>query len=144
MSPKRTIFILVRIHIIPMTILYIDDDPDDRETFKEALWALDLSYKYIEATGGKSALQILNSVVPGCIFLDVNMPEMNGREVLLKIRSLKKLHHVPVVMFSTQMTRDDIVEFKSKGAAHGIAKPVRFNDLCATLRSVIQELAVKP
>ncbi|HMG93867.1 MAG TPA: response regulator [Chryseolinea sp.] len=123
-----------------MTVLYIDDDPDDRKIFQDALAVVDLSYRYIEAHDGKSALETLDSIIPDCIFLDVNMAETSGREVLLHIRSLNNLRHVPVVMFSTWMSRDDIVEFKSNGATHGIEKPWSFDELCSILRSVIHDL----
>jgi CheY-like chemotaxis protein len=76
-----------------MTILYADDDKDDRDLLSEALEQIDPSISCITAHDGKEALSILqeNRTLPDYIFLDVNMPVMDGKKCLTELKKNSKL-----------------------------------------------------
>ena len=85
-----------------MVILYADDDEDDREIFVEILKNIDEGIRLVQAEDGFHTLTILDSIdLPDIIFLDINMPVLNGYETLAEIRKDKRFSQVKVVMFST-------------------------------------------
>src|SRR5436190_11257485 len=121
----------MRIH--PLTILCIDDDSDDIECFREALGAVDASCVCMSALGADEGLLVLETTVPDVIFLDINMPRIDGHEALVSIRKVKALDHVPVYMLSTSIFSEDLDGFKRDGATGGFRKPETFLGLCEIL-----------
>ena len=81
-----------------MTILYIDDDPDDREFFREAVHYMDPAIMCHTAEDGAKGLRDLDEMIimPDFIFLDVNMPIMNGRQFLIEIKKRPR-HLLPLI-----------------------------------------------
>lgn len=81
-------------------ILQIDDDPEDCELFQEALKAVS-GADYHAIHDAFKALTVLKSgsLVPDIIFLDLNMPRMDGREFLEAIKGVKALKAIPVILF---------------------------------------------
>ena len=120
-----------------MTLLYIDDDIDDRAIFSEALEHIDPSSVFVGAATGEAALKILLTTVPDYILLDVNMPELTGRDVLHRIRLNRDLKDVPVIMFSTSINERDRKEFLAAGANDCVTKPSGFEQLCEVIRSIL-------
>jgi len=126
--------------ILYKRLFIIDDDLEDQEIFMEVLKEIDPSIMCFSATSGEEALRKLeaeSAVLPDLIFLDVNMPKLNGKQVLKELKKARKLHHIPVIMYSTSFAPRDIVEIKELGAAHHLLKPLRFDDLCHALRGVL-------
>jgi CheY-like chemotaxis protein len=80
-----------------MNILYIDDDAEDREIFREAVQSIDPDIVFNVAQDGLEGLKTIreSSIVPDFIFLDVNMPRMDGRTFLNEIRKISMLHEIP-------------------------------------------------
>lgn len=116
--------------------MLIDDDHDDHDFFKEALKELDYKVDLVQATSGPEALKILDAPgarLPDCIFLDMNMPGMDGQECLLKIRSKKFLNEIPVVIYSTSSNKDDIKRSHENGAIDYIIKPASIKTLISAL-----------
>ncbi|HEX8039813.1 MAG TPA: response regulator, partial [Chryseosolibacter sp.] len=76
-----------------MSILYVDDDPEDIEIFHDAVRTVDPSVEYITATSGGEALKFLNTTqsLPDYVVLDINMPRMDGKLCLLEIRKDPRL-----------------------------------------------------
>jgi CheY-like chemotaxis protein len=120
-----------------MTILCIDDDPEDREVFCDALYTIDTSYKCITATNGATGLNVLHSIKPDVIFLDMNMPVLDGKQTLEEIRKDDGLKEVKVCIFSTSITPFETETYKKMGANYCVKKPNSFKDLCSTLKVVI-------
>ena len=114
-------------------VLCIDDDNEDLDIFEEALSEINLSFTCIKAHDGKEGLTFLKSTIPDYIFLDINMPRMNGIEVLRLIRKQSRLDKVPVIMFSTTIPNEK--ELKKEGATKCIAKSSTFTDLCKVLQT---------
>jgi len=117
-----------------------DDDPDDRELFIEALRTIDPDCACITATDGEEALHKLNNglpQLPDFIFLDLNMPKVNGRECLALIKKNDKLNQIPVIIYSTSAEQKDIEQTTKSGAAYFLQKPNRFDDLSKALENII-------
>lgn len=87
-------------------ILCVDDDDDDRDFICEAVKEIDPTVDVLHASNGLLACNMLTAFTethefPCLIIMDINMPIMNGREALAKIKSKRELEEIPVVMFST-------------------------------------------
>ncbi|MEI3800925.1 MULTISPECIES: response regulator [unclassified Chitinophaga] len=118
------------------TLLMVDDDEDDQEFFKLALGTIREEITFTAAGNGQEAFDLLHTrtVMPDIIFVDMNMPLMNGFAFLEKIKATPHLEHIPVIMFSTSDEKHEIARAKSLGAVDFITKPARFNELCRLLQ----------
>ncbi|HEU5147970.1 MAG TPA: response regulator [Chryseosolibacter sp.] len=122
-----------------MVILYVDDDPEDIEIFEEAVKETDSSIRCLLASNGKQAMEILQmDPMPDFIFLDINMPVINGKSVLLEIRKDKKFNNIPIVMYSTAMSSVDVHEYKKMGADFFLKKHDTFQQLCEDLSAILR------
>ncbi len=95
------------------TILLVDDDPDDLMLLKDAIESLGEKYDFIEANDGRSALNflkksIVEQTLPSLVVLDINMPILDGREMLAIMKSDPQLKDVKVVVFTTSSNPTDI------------------------------------
>lgn len=124
------------------TILLADDDLDDTEMFCEAL--IDVNEKVIChcAANGNEVLDILNKLDenPDLIFMDVNMPIMNGWECLKVLKKDKKYQNIPVIMISTSSHKKDVDTASDLGCIGYFVKPNNFNDLKYILNSITSNL----
>src|SRR3981081_3122691 len=91
-------------------ILYAEDDFDDFESVKEALEQLNGHVKIHHAKNGQELISYLNSEesIPTLFILDLNMPVMDGKEVLEWIKQNPKYKEVPVMVFTTSSREEDI------------------------------------
>ncbi|MES2679745.1 MAG: response regulator [Bacteroidota bacterium] len=122
--------------------LLIDDDVDDQEVFKMAVASLDIAVEVATANGGSQAFEILNrNELPDCIFLDLNMPLMNGREFLKKIKNIDRLKEIPVLIYSTSTDAKDKTDMIFLGAAQFIIKPNSMNDLIVILKKELARVS---
>ncbi len=111
--------------------LLVDDDIDDSALFKNILHEASPSVSLQNAYNGKEALDILRSeeILPDAIFLDLNMPLMDGKECLAEIKSDDELKDIPVIMYTTSSHSKDIEDTMLKGAVCFITKPSNVNEL---------------
>ena len=124
----------------PAILLLVDDDADDRELFLHALSKLSLdSVRCETAVDGPDALKQLASgaVSPDLIFLDLNMPLMNGHQVLQKLKADADTRDIPVVILSTASDTHSIAQARQAGASCFFTKPVRMVDWSTMLRSAM-------
>jgi CheY-like chemotaxis protein len=124
------------------TILIIDDDDDDddRELFSDAINEVDSAIQYVAVKNGEEALTLLkdkNTALPDYIFLDLNMPRMNGKQCLAEIKKDERLRFIPVIIYSTTRRPKDEEEMKQLGAAYFLTKPALFNDICKAIVFVL-------
>jgi CheY-like chemotaxis protein len=117
-----------------------DDDQDDQELFIGALQQIDGSCICLTAFDGEDAIQKLTTatVLPDIIFLDLNMPKINGKQCLANIKGSPVLQKVPVIIYSTSADQKEIQETELLGAAFFLQKPNRFTDLCTALEKIVQ------
>lgn len=121
----------------PCAILVVDDDPGDTMLICEALAAGPRPYQVFTAADGSEGLQHLRAH-PGTdlVLLDVNMPGMNGHEVLAAIKADDTLRHIPVVIFTTSTAPADVLNtYRLHGSAY-VTKPVDFDAFGHALRQV--------
>ena len=117
-----------------------DDDPDDQELFIEALHEVDELCVCVTAFDGLEALGKLfgsKLYIPDIIFLDLNMPRMNGKECLAEIKKNSLLKEVPVIIYSTSADKKDMIEAMQLGAVFFLQKPNRFEELSLALKHII-------
>ena len=119
-------------------LLLIDDDTDDQEIFISAIGIVSASVICTAMTDASEALQKLltGELRPDLIFVDLNMPIMNGQEFLAKLKKEEHLQSVPVIIFSTSASPETIANTKELGAANFITKPNSFNELVKILSSL--------
>jgi DNA-binding response OmpR family regulator len=120
-------------------ILLVDDDADDQELFMEALNEVDASINCIISSNGLDALKVLNDSLslPDYIFLDLNMPRLNGKGFLTEVKKNKNLSSIPIIIYSTSKNEVDVRETKQLGASFFLTKPHKFSELRAAISLII-------
>lgn len=124
-----------------MKCFLIDDDEDDREIFSIALSETDHCNTCVTASNGEDALRILNTepdFTPDYIFLDLNMPLMNGKTCLKELRKIDRLKDVPIIIFTTSSYARDIEDTLNLGASHYLVKPSSISSLTKILLSFFE------
>lgn len=122
------------------TCFLIDDDLDDQEIFMLALKDLDKPIDCVTAEDGAMALQILRddpAFIPDYIFLDLNMPRMDGKQCLSEIKKDTRLRGIPVIIYSTSSDPRDIQETKQLGASDYIIKQTSIGALRKILNTFL-------
>ena len=120
-------------------ILHIDDDEDDQEIFLTALLEVTRNVIYSALGSAAAALKQLNAneLKPDVIFLDLNMPEMNGQQFLVERNKYESLKRIPVIVLSTSAHKPTIQRVKELGAKDFITKPDSFEELINKLRLIL-------
>lgn len=104
-------------------ILVVDDDPQIRRLIKVTLQSK-FNFEIIEAENGYTALQKIETEKPFLVILDIMMPELNGIELIEKLKTNEETKDVPVIICSAVNDRARVVELFSKGVADYIVKPI--------------------
>jgi CheY-like chemotaxis protein len=120
-----------------MQILHIDDDSEDSEYLFEALSSINRSIGFQTATDGLKALKILDSTKMDFIFLDINMPIMNGRECIEKIKNDANFRKIPVVVLSTTINQSEVESFNKFGVYKFLKKPINYNLVKPALENIL-------
>jgi len=127
-----------------MNILIVDDDEDDRSIIVEILGELDKSIQHVSYEEGKDALDFLkgnHDALPDLIFLDLNMPMMDGKEFLKILKRDPVLMHIPVAIYTTSKLPQDVEETRILGASHFIVKPSNFQELKNEISDLLADLS---
>ena len=120
-------------------VLVIDDDVDTIELLKRIL--LLANFDVASSKTGLDALDMVDRVKPDVILLDLMMPEMDGREILSRIRS-KTMS--PVIVVSALTNKDTVVELLNQGSDDYITKPFHRDEIIARINAVIRRSRYKP
>jgi CheY-like chemotaxis protein len=122
------------------TCLLIDNDVDDQEIFSMALGEIDSTISCLMADDGLSAIEKLTTN-PGYtlsyIFIDMNMPLMDGKQCLQEIRKIPAYAQVPIYIYSTAANPTLVAEAKALGATDFIMKPAGFRELVELLANLV-------
>lgn len=121
---------------------FIDDDADDRELFCEAVEIIDRDIDCRTASTGLEALRYLSETpdfTPECIFIDMNMPLLNGVESLSEIRKNPKLQHTRIYLFSTMASPGLRDEASALGAAGFLEKPSSMQQMNQMLTRILKQ-----
>lgn len=122
-------------------VFLIDDDFDDQEFFSLAVKKLNELNECVFATDGEYGLEMIRSdeqFIPDYIFIDYNMPRMNGLECLQEIKKMDRLRDTPVYMYSTSDNPATMEQAKSLGATAFIVKPSALQVLVEILKVIIR------
>jgi CheY-like chemotaxis protein len=114
-------------------VLCADDDPDDRNLLAGAINELEPSYTVLTASNGEDALEKLlqlNSIGhnPCLVILDMNMPVLDGKETLERLKSHAHWYYLPVVIFTTS-PREQYADIALKYDVHIITKPAKYSGM---------------
>lgn len=130
-----------------IVILMADDDPEDVMLARDALAESRLANVMNTVQDGEELLDYLhqrgrynaqNAPRPGLILLDLNMPRLDGREALARIKSDPSLRRIPVVVLTTSKAEEDVFRSYDLGANSYITKPVTFDSLVNVVRNLAE------
>lgn len=124
----------------PLRVLLSDDDEDDRLIFKEIMDEMDKDISVNMVNNGKQLMDFLaneKNLLPHIIFLDLNMPNMNGIECLKEIRSHEKYSDISISIYSTSTSEKDIDDTFIFGANIYITKPAAYSELKKVLAKAL-------
>lgn len=133
------------VHKEPVVILMADDDDDDFLLTKKALKQSKLLNTLVRVSDGEELTDYLlnkgkyegvETLRPGIILLDLNMPRKDGREALKEIKTHENLRDIPVVVFTTSKAEEDIYKTYQLGVNSFITKPVTFGNLLEVMTSL--------
>ena len=123
-----------------LTIFYADDDPDDQDFFKIIIDLIGEKYEVMTHMDGLQLLDALENPPPSpyLVFLDINMPRMNGIEVLKKVRQSEKYGNLPIIIFSTSKDGSVIQQTMELGANYYVPKSAGFKELKKSIEHSLQ------
>lgn len=129
--------------LVPIEILLVEDSPTDALLTREALEFSRVLNTIHHVTDGVAALAFLRQLGPyadkprpGLVLLDLNLPKLNGHEVLAEIKGDPRLKAIPVVILTTSKTDEDIAKSYGLHANCFVSKPVDFDDFAQVVRSI--------
>jgi CheY-like chemotaxis protein len=136
-------------HSVPsdtVTVLHIDDDPNDTALLQAAARKADVNFSIVNVEDGEQAMAYLGGAgeyedrrlfpLPSLILLDLKMPRSTGLEVLAWVRSHPGLGKVPVVILSGSELQEDIRQAYSAGANSYLVKPIGFAALVSLVKNI--------
>ncbi|MFZ1865133.1 MAG: hybrid sensor histidine kinase/response regulator [Polyangiales bacterium] len=100
-------------------VLHIEDDPNNRRLVQKLLGAA--GHEVIEAEGGVEGIQLARETLPDLVLVDINIPDLDGYEVTLRLRGISALQDVPIVAITAEADRDSTLAVGCDGF---IAKPI--------------------
>jgi chemotaxis family two-component system response regulator Rcp1 len=128
---------------IPVDILLVEDNAGDVRLTQEVLKGSKVRNNLMVATNGKEALNCLrrqgkysSSPRPDLILLDLNLPVMDGREVLQQIKEDSDLKRIPVVILTTSKAEEDILKTYNLHANCYVTKPVDLDQFVKVVKSL--------
>ena len=117
-------------------IVLIDDSTEQLEIYKHYL---ENDYEVICFESGMEGLESMEQKIPALILLDIEMPFMDGFEVLDRIRSMDGCYNVPVIGLTGKTEKSVVLSFMSKGADGYLVKPVSKENLLATVQKYLEQ-----
>ena len=118
-------------------VLVVEDNPGDQRLIREALQASGFDVTIRCAGNGAEALALLRRERPNLILLDLNLPAVDGREVLEQLKGDKRLRHIPIVVLTSSLMPQDILSAYVSGANCYLQKPIDLTVLFDRMRELI-------
>lgn len=119
------------------TLLLIDDDKDDCALFKEALNEVDPTIQLVSLNTAEVLHSVISDVNPDLIFLDVNMPKVNGFECLKMLYESVTKFRIPIVMYSSTGNAKEINIAYALGATLYLQKPSGYTKLVESIKGIM-------
>ncbi len=123
-------------------ILLVEDNPGDVRLTREALRDADLSVELVDVPDGEQAMAYLRGGAerPDLVLLDLNLPKMNGLEVLDEIRADPELRDMTVIVLTTSSSARDIEACRARGVSSYVVKPLDLDEFTALIEAVVAAL----
>lgn len=129
------------------TLLIVEDNPADSYLLEAAFHEISADFSRTVVRDGVEAMDFLlkqgsytNAPNPDAVILDLNMPRMDGRELIRTIRKNSSLSHIPIVVFSGSSAKDEMEQLKAEGVAHAFVKPTDLDAYFAQVKTFVQIL----
>jgi two-component system response regulator len=129
--------------VLPLSVLLVEDNPVEVELTREVLEECKITVDMHDVHNGIDALSYLrregkfvNARKPDLVLLDLNLPGMDGRDVLKTIKQDEALKNIPVLILTTSKDQNDISKTYNLGANCYIPKPVGFNEFSNVIQSI--------
>ena len=126
-----------------IVILLIEDNEGDILLTREALGYGSIRKEISVVKDGWEAIQFLekkgaykNAIMPDLILLDINLPKLNGHEVLARIKSNPQIQHIPVIMLTTSSAESDILKSYQNHVNCFITKPIEADNFLETVAAI--------
>jgi CheY-like chemotaxis protein len=121
-------------------IYLVDDDSEEAELFDEAIDRIDESIEVVWRNDVMEALEELMGAdrQPDVLFLDLNIPRVSGKQLLQLLRNNKQTKDIPIVIYSTSISKKDIEDTQPYGVKAFVQKPESFSVLVERLRDVLE------
>ena len=123
----------------PIDILLVEDNPADIRLTQEVFRDCKMANRMQVARDGLEAMELLrqeSGVTPDLILLDLNMPRMDGREVLDELKKDQRLKTIPVIVLTTSDAEQDILRSYQLGTNAYITKPVDLDQFVRVVKSI--------
>ena len=117
-------------------ILVVDDVADNRDILTRRLTRR--GFDVIEADGGLKALEVLGAEAVDLVLLDIMMPDLDGTEVVRKLRETRSASELPIIMVSAKSQSEDVAQSLELGANDYVTKPVDFTVALARIKTQIE------
>lgn len=118
------------------TVLIVDDAGVVRQV--GAMKLRSSGFEVIEANDGKDALNKIEGVKIDLVVTDINMPEMDGIELIKELKKKEEFKYVPIIVLSTLSQKEKVEEGKRAGASGWLFKPYNATELITTVRKFIK------
>jgi chemotaxis family two-component system response regulator Rcp1 len=130
--------------VTPVRILMVEDNEPDAYLVRTALRAAQIDFELTHAKDGLSALAMLddasaksNGAIADLIFLDLNMPQIDGFALLTAMRQHPASADVPIAVLSSSLSHDDMIRSMKLGANRYIVKPIELNEFITLIAGTV-------
>ncbi len=124
--------------ISDITILYVEDNPENRLLIRRILMAE--GYRIVEAESAPMAIEMLETVHPDLILMDINMPEIDGYTLTSRLREKQEFRRVPIVALTANVMKGDRERTLEAGCDGYIQKPIDVDLLPQQINRFLNEV----
>lgn len=121
-------------------ILYVEDNPDNRMLVRRILMVED--FEVHEAENATEALELVKTLQPDLVLMDINLPEMDGLTLTARFREIPSLDGVPIIALTANVMRGDRERTLEAGCDGYIQKPVDVDLLPEQIRKFLEEASM--
>ena len=118
------------------TILYVEDNPDNRLLIRRVLTAD--GFEVVEAEDAQAAFQIVETLHPDLILMDINLPEIDGYSLTAQLRQQPHLRKVPIIALTANVMRGDRERTLEAGCDGYIQKPIDIDQICQVIHRYLE------
>jgi len=125
-------------------IMSVDDSSTIRRVIKNSLGHLFSEYEFVEAGCGLEAFEVLkDNPDVGLMFLDINMPGMNGEQFLTELRKLPEYNKIKIIMATTEAEKQTVLKMMKLGANGYLVKPFNLASIKKAIEPIIVRMGIE-